>query len=58
MGYSNSNNCFVNNNTAGASCDCGCGNSGGFSCIINLIIILIVLEFLSNIICGLDCQIC
>ena len=31
------------------------GDRGGFSCVINLIIILIVLQFLSQLICGLQC---
>ena len=54
---------------AGASCGNGCGTAacgsgnmtgscdgGGFSCVINLIIILIVLLFLTQLICGLNCE--
>ena len=39
------------------SCNTGC-NGMGFSCIIDLIILLIVLQFLTQIICGLQCDDC
>ena len=47
-------NCCNNNYSAANCCSnvSGCGNDSGFSCIINLIIILIVLQFLTQIICD------
>lgn len=55
--------CNKNYATAGASYNNACDNTyggcgSGFSCIINLIIILIVLQFLTQIICGLQCDQC
>lgn len=44
-------------NACAAHCGDVCGGDG-FSCIINLIIILIVLQFLTQIICGLQCDAC
>ena len=40
------------------NCSCMCGNGKGFSCIINLIIILVVLQFLSQLLCSTTCDIC
>lgn len=34
------------------------GGGEGFSCIINLIIILVVLQFLTSILCPTTCDIC
>ena len=49
------------NGCAGATCAAydNCGGSScnsGFSCVVNLIIILIVLQFLTQIISGLNCE--
>ncbi|MBQ2698515.1 MAG: hypothetical protein IJF62_01095 [Firmicutes bacterium] len=42
--------CYNNGIVSGITDGSGCGS--GFSCIINLIIVLIVLQFLSSIILG------
>ena len=55
-GSGGNNGCsnVCNNGRVSGAYDRGCGSSGcnsGFSCVINLIIILIVLQFLTQIIC-------
>lgn len=40
------------------NCSCGCGSESSLSCIINLIIIVVVLQFLSQIICSTSCDVC
>ncbi len=48
------NNC----QNACASDNSFCGGGNGFSCIINLIIILVVLQFLTQILCNTTCDMC
>lgn len=51
---------YCNTRSAGAmNCQmdsCGSSCDSGFSRIVNLIIILVVLQFLTEIICGLSCD--
>ncbi|MEG1537535.1 MAG: hypothetical protein RR387_04555 [Clostridiales bacterium] len=53
-------NCYSNCPPATNHMDCMDNNSNcmgdGFSCIINLIIVLIVLQFLTQIICNTSCN--
>ncbi len=53
-------NCYTNctqTNNRMECADTGCGCMGdGFSCIVNLIIVLIVLQFLTQIICSTRCE--
>lgn len=48
MGCFNNSNSVCNNCNSESSDVCG----GGFNCIINLIVILIILQFLTQILCG------
>ena len=43
---------FIMFNFGGCGCNDGCGGSELWSCLLNLIILFIVLEFLCNIITG------
>ncbi len=54
--YNNYAQPAAENNSCGGSI-LGCGEKG-FSCIINLIIILVVLQFLTNILCSTTCDMC
>lgn len=60
--YPNGYGCCQGTATAPAQTqECDCCSSGGknaWSCIINLIIILIVLQFLSQLICNTSCDSC
>ena len=47
-----------NTQNACASNNGFCGGGNSFACIINLIIILVVLQFLTQILCNTTCDMC